>query len=515
MDVPYLSRITDYLDLYAEKTPAAPFLHHDGDVISYADALDWVDRFSRALLSVGVVRGDRVAAYGEARPEFYLSFLATARIGAVWLGLNPKYTEVELNYNVSDAVPKVVFGLRDDVRQGSVLADFASAVGCHVVTRERSDVGESLDQFLARAADTSAEVLAEAMGGVGPEDAAAVVYTSGTTGRPKGALLPHRGFVSCYTVQTERFVTFEPLRTLCDLPINHIGCLGDLCSSTMVAGGCIVFVDKFSPAAALNAIEKETITFWGAVPTMYQMAIAAPEWSTADLSSLRRVFWSGGAASPALVESLKVLGVPLSTSYGMTETTGSVTFTTDEDTADVLANTVGKTDPAFRTRVLHGSGRDCAVDEEGELLVSGPCVMLGYLHRPDATAEALQDGWLRTGDLARVRDDGNLVLVGRLSDMFKSGGYNVYCREVELALEEYPGVDVAAVLPVRDELYGQVGHAYVQATFDIAPDDIAAHLRTSLAGYKVPKKIMVMRDLPKLPVGKVDKARLRDSQGVL
>lgn len=257
------------------------------------------------------------------------------------------------------------------------------------------------------------------------------MYTSGTTGRPKGALLPHRGLVACCLVQSDRWYDFEPLRTLCDLPINHVGCLGDLCCSTLAAGGALYFMERLDAGGLLRAIERERISFWGTVPTMLLLATRAPEWSDADLSSLRRIVWSGARASEEPVLELSRLGVPLAISYGMTETIGSVTYADDGDAPKLLAATIGRPDPRFDVRVVGPDGTDgtgCAPGEEGELVVAGDCLMLGYLGRPDA---------------------------------FKSGGYNVFCREVELALERHPAISAAAVVGVPDEL----GPAPVRVTF--------------------------------------------------
>jgi len=508
---PRLTRISDFLFKHAEKSPESEFLILDETRITYGEASVWVDKCSAALLQAGIGRGDCVATYGPPRPEYFLTFLATSSIGAVWLGLSPKLTVDELQHNVSDASPLILFGIGEgpvqDERIESLQANTPSLE--RLILRESHSGVDSLVDFLNEGCSIAS--LREARAAVETSDAAAVVYTSGSTGRPKGALLTHRGLANCATVQNEHWVDFKPLRTICDLPIDHVGCLGDLSCSTLAEGGCLVFMEKFNAKRVLEIIEKEQISFWGAVPTMFLLASRTPEWNTADLSSLRRIVWSGAAAPEALVVKLQKLGVPLSTSYGMTETVGSVTYTNDEDPAEVLAHTIGRPEPRYGIRIVHPDGSECDPGEEGELMVRGDCLMLGYLNRPEATAETIRDGWLHTGDAAVERPDGNIRLVGRLSDMFKSGGFNVYCREVEMVLEDHPAVALAAVVGVPDPLYGEVGRAFLvpQDNVEINVRDLRMHARDRLANFKIPKQFFIENELPRLPVGKVDKRELR------
>jgi len=351
----------------------------------------------------------------------------------------------------------------------------------------------------------------KARANVDPSDPAALVYTSGSTGRPKGALLPHRGLVTCCIVQHEHWVTFEPLRVVCDMPINHVGALGDICCSTLVSGGVIYFLEKFDPAELLRTFERERITMWFAIPTMILLATRTPEWHTVDLSSLRRIVWSGAPAPEALISELQRLNVPLSTSYGMTETIGSVTYTSDDDPIEELSGTVGKADPRYVVSVVREDGTGCDIDEQGELVVQGDCLMLGYLNRPEDTSRAIRNGRLHTGDVAVRRSDGNFEVVGRLSDTFKSGGYNVYCREVEFALQKHPAVQLAALVPVPDAIYGEVGHAFLLTTDDaiLESDALRAFLREHLANYKIPKAFSILDKMPRLPIGKIDRENLR------
>ncbi|NND83516.1 MAG: AMP-binding protein, partial [Acidimicrobiia bacterium] len=232
-----------------------------------------------------------------------------------------------------------------------------------------------------------------------------------------------------------------------------------------------------------------------------------------DLSSVEYIIWSGAAAPEPLLEVLATFDATLATSYGMTETVGSVTYTDLDAGFEVLANTIGKPDPRYEVKVMRPDGTESEVGEEGEIWVRGDCRMLGYFNREDATKETIDpDGWLHTGDLAFMRPDGNLTLVGRLSEMYKSGGYNVYPREVEMVLEDHEALVLAAVVGVPDPLYREVGFAFVQAQpgASVDLDGLRAYCRTRLANYKVPKHFEVIEEMPFLPVGKIDKLRLAE-----
>ncbi|WP_152563770.1 MULTISPECIES: class I adenylate-forming enzyme family protein [Actinomadura] len=502
-----LQRITDYAAHWARVDADQEMLTHAEIRLTRGQVEEQSAALARAFLAAGVRRGDRVAVLGNPRPEFYVSFLAAARIGAIWQGLNPKYTGGELDHVVSDSGPCVLMGLSDGYRDTLESLRDRLGLGSQVVT-----AGESWVAFLRAGETVTADELGRAEAAVESGDPAVLVYTSGTSGRPKGALLSHRGLVKCCVIQADRWYDERP-RMLCDLPINHIGCLGDICSSVVVAGGVVHFMERYARSGVLEAIARERIEYWLAIPTQFLLAVGTPEWAKVDLSSLKRAIWGGAAAPRELILELQKRVPVVCTSYGMTETVGSVIYTDDDDDIEALANTVGRPDPRYDVRVARSDGTRCDIGEEGEIHVRGDFIMLGYLNRPDATAEAIDsDGWLHTGDVGLVDEDGRVRLAGRLTDMFKSGGYNVYPREIELALEEHPRVLAAAVIGTPDELYSEVGVAFVIPHDDKGPtgDELRTFLRTRLANYKIPKRFDVRRELPRLAIGKVDKRALRD-----
>ena len=336
--------------------------------------------------------------------------------------------------------------------------------------------------------------------------AALIVYTSGTTGVPKGALLSSRGVLEAARIYDRRY---GRIRLLHNLPVNHVGGLVDTAAPTLLGGGALVFMDRFQPDRIPSVLAQERVTLWGQVPAMFEMTFASGAMDGRQLDDLKFVAWSGAPVSASLLARLAGLGAPLSNSYGLTESTGSVTFTDWGDAAEDLLDTVGRPvfPQDFRIAGPHGP---LPPGETGEIQLRGPMATTGYHGDPEATREAFtDDGWLRTGDLAALDLGGRVRLVGRLKEMFKSGGYNVYPREVELVLESYPGVDLAAVMPEQDALWQEVGHAYVISREALDEQDLLRYCRDRLANYKIPKRVTVTRDLPLLPIGKIDKQALR------
>ncbi len=528
-EIPILNLITDHLDRQVDERPDQDFLVLGDTRLTYRATKALVDDTARALMASGVEVGDRVAMLSAPRPEFFAHFLAVTSIGAIWLGLNPKYTIGELDHVVSDAEPKLIFGFLnaggDD--QTDKLSELSASHGWieQMVlfdgssAPEQADgvgsIGRSVgwDAFLERADETSEEELATRRTSLDPMTPALLVYTSGSTGRPKGAMLTHRGSNLCNVIAIERKALSER-SIICNLPINHIGAVGDICERTMTGGGTLYFQENFNPVGMMELIQDEGLNTIAGVPTMLQMCMNHPDLENYDLTSVDLIAW-GGAAMPAeLLSALmdKCDCRRATMGYGMSETTGGVTYSGLFDSIDLLVSTVGTPDERQPSRIWHPDGHVAEVGEPGEIQVKGDFVMTGYWRLPEATAAAFtDDGWFCTGDLAMVRPDGFVEIVGRMSEMFKSGGYNVYPREVELALEEHERVAMAAVISIPDPKFQEVGVAYLMGSgrHEIDPDAISTFVRERLANYKVPKQIVVLDELPMLPIGKVDKVALR------
>ena len=514
--IPELPRISDYLAHHARECPEQDALVLGAERWSYRRFQQEVDAFAKALLRSGVRKGDRVGFLSTPRPECFLAFLASASIGAISVGLNPKFPLEELDYFVGDSEPTLLLGFSRDAEgeHGAILAELGRRhVGiARTVAFGDGDGATTWQSWLARGEESEVQ-LASARDAVASSAPALIVYTSGTTGRPKGAVLPHRGLVRCSVVQMERWHT-EPTRLLINLPVNHIGFMGDLCCGCLVAGGTGLFMEKFDPLGVLELIERERVTLWGQIPTLFQLTLEAPGFAKRDLSSVQRIIWGGAPAPHHLVKALHATGATVGTSFGMTETTGSITYTSDDDDLDTLADSIGRPDPHFEVRLVRPDGVSVRPSETGEILVRGDHIMLGYWRNSEATAAAIDDrGWLHTGDVAVLREDGSYALRGRMREMYKSGGENVYPPEVERVLEEHPDVVLAAAIGVPDPIYGEVGHAHVVRRPGTRPTEalLRAFCRERLVNFKVPRRVFVRESLPMLPVGKVDKRALEVS----
>jgi acyl-CoA synthetase (AMP-forming)/AMP-acid ligase II len=516
---PRLVRLSDYVSHYARTTGDREAIAFGELRLDYAALDARIDRCAAALLKAGVGPGDRVAMLTTPRPEFAEVLLACQRVGAIWVGLNTRYRLPELQYILGDCAPRLLISLIATPDGRRFDADLEALQGAipglsEIITFPAAlpGVSRSYEAFLQ-----AGDAIAAPTQAAKEDDATVIVYTSGTTGRPKGALLAHRNLIYCYTSVSRSFAgkesVREGLRVLCNLPPNHIGCISEMFGNAIIRGGAVVFADRFDPGETLAIIARENITLFGGVPVMLETIFGHPDYEKADLSSVKMIGWGGAPATRDLVSRMMRTGAHLFTNYGMTEG-GAVVSATDPDAdLDQLCDTVGRPDASNDHRIVDETGRTLGAGETGEIWLRGPGVFLGYWNNAGATAAALTaDGWLRTGDIAMALANGAWKLEGRKADMFKSGGFNVYPREIELALEEHPDVGYSAVIGVPDAQYFEVGSAFVvpKAGCSPTPEAIIAFLRERLANYKIPKTVHIREALPMLPIGKVDKLALWD-----
>jgi acyl-CoA synthetase (AMP-forming)/AMP-acid ligase II len=513
---PLLDRISDYAAWHAAATPEAFALALGGKVTTYSALSAAVDALAKALLAAGVVKGDRVATLQSPHPDYVTAWLATASIGAIWVGLNPRYQTAELTYVIEDAEPKVLL-TRTNIGGRGYLTEIAALMSGtttleHVVAFEGEPGSEgitAMSAFLAAGNAISDDALKMARDGCGGRDPCVIVYTSGSTGKPKGALLHHEGIAAFGLAQNEVWPV-NPHNNINFLPINHIGCVCDTTAPCLVAGGTMHFMEQFDPAAATRMIETEKLTLWGSVPSVFAMQMATPEYKSTDLSSLQLILWEGAAMPDEMIGELLKIGPPMATNYSMTESVSGITVLPPTRDRELLANSVGSNFPGVDIRLTDSDGNEVADGEPGEVTFKSRYACLGYWRRPDATAESFtSDGYFKSGDLGIRRPDGRYRIVGRLKEMYKSGGYNVYPREVEMVLEAHPAVILAAVVSVDDPLWQEIGVAYVTLSDEAAASDIEAYCRERLANYKIPKRIIIEANMPLLPIGKIDKVALK------
>ena len=507
----------DLVALRASHQPTAEAVIDGNLRLSNAQLADRVHGIAKALIHAGVQPGDRVATLAPPSADFWLTFLATTAIGAIWQGLNPKYQRNEYAYLLGDATPKVVF-----VRapfDGRDYLEELQALATHPVQFVR--LGDAaLDEhnaFVAAGQGVSNAEVIQRTKQVQAEDTAVIVYTSGTTGQPKGAMLSHRAIVQTALAHL-KWIGGGLDCALCPAPINHVGGLNNICMTVFAAGGRLVFIPKVDLALIGAATAKERPSYLVASPTAFAMMLAVPGFSFAMYKGIYDVMVFGGASTPiAHLTALKQSGARMSSVYGQTETTGMVTYTAFDAPLDVISETVGKPIDGMDIRVATPEGDVLPAGETGEIQMRGIAVMSGYFNRPEASREVFTlDDWLKTGDLGVLRPDGEIAFAGRLKEMFKSGGYNCYPVDIELAICEHPKVAQAAVVAVPHDTYQEVGHAFLvaQPGCSVDLDELKQFLQERIANYKVPKSWTIVDAFASLPNGKVDKRSMRQTLGV-
>ena len=502
------------LDQIAAQTPDAPSAVDGERRLSYSQMRQVRDQYAKALLALGVKRGDRIAMATPPCIDFWIFLHAATSIGAIWVGVNPRYQVRDFEMLISDAKPSVLIAVspfegRDYVSEISPLLSPGTPV---VAIGEASAPALTVEAFLEGGESVSDQDLLAARRQVDPEDAAVIVYTSGTTGRPKGAMLSHRAIALSAQVNAEWMGSNDLEASICAAPVNHVGAINNICMNVMAGGGKIIFYPRVDVAALGDLSRREKPTYLVSSPTGFAMMLAGGDQAKQRMSKNRLTVFGGAATSLSVLEQIAPYRSRLSSVYGQSETCGIITRTNDDDTLEAHAVTIGKVLPGAELRIADAKGQTLPDGETGEIQVRGPYVMSGYFGNPTATAEAFTpDGFLKTGDLGLIREDGNVVFVGRLKEMFKSGGYNVYPVEIEQAICEHPLVSLAAVVAVDDPKFQEVGYAFVQPVqgAGVTGDEIKQFLRERIANYKIPKTIEIELLLPTLPNGKLDKMLLK------
>lgn len=471
--------------------------------ISFAQMRDMVERLAGALTALGVAPGDRVAVQVEKSPEAIALYLATLQVGAIFLPLNTAYTGAEIDYFIGDAAPRLFVC---DPAQAEAHAHRASA------TLAVETLGDAADgSLMERAGQAEPRTHRHPCG---PDDRAAILYTSGTTGRSKGAVLTHGNLASNTEALLDCWRFTADDRLIHALPIFHTHGLFVAANMALVAGATMVFLTRFDADEAIGLMERATVLM--GVPTFYTRLLKSGRLDR-DTTGGMRLFVSGSA--PLLAEDHRAFtertGHKILERYGMTETCMIASNPYD---GDRIPGAVGMALPGIRIRITdRESGAELPQGEIGLIEVKGPNVFEGYWNMPEKTAsEFRQDGFFITGDLGTVGADGYLRIVGRDKDLVISGGYNVYPKEVEEAIDALPGVLESAVIGLPHPDLGEAVTAIVVAkSADLDPDGIRAALSGSLARFKQPKRVILAEALPRNVMGKVQKAELRKAHAGL
>lgn len=485
-----------------------------GRTVSYKQLDERVNRLGSALLARGFVRGDRVALLLFNSIEYVEAFFACAKVGMIAVPLNFRLSAEELGFVLNDCQAKVMLYEPMLSVQADALAQSVPSLQLLVRTPLFLDAAEATLPAMADRplysqilnSGSTAETLNREVGG---EDVALLMYTSGTTGKPKGVMLTHD---NCFfqSVNGWALGISPDVVSLVVLPLFHVGGLNGSVTPILHAGGTVIIVPKFDPAEVLKLVEEYKAHGIMAVPTVYQMLLEHPDFKTRNLKSLA-VLISGGAPLPeALMNAYHQLGFEMRQGYGLTESSPGVSGMGPGDDRR-KPGSVGRPCLYVDVRIIQENGDECQTGDVGEIIVRGPNIMKGYWGLEQETAAVLKDGWLYTGDLGYFDADGYLYIAGRKKEMIISGGENVYPGEIEQALCNHPDVAIAAVVGRNHELWGEVPVAFVipNPGRNPTPEDLITYVTQRLARYKVPREVFVESMLPMNAAGKILKNELK------
>ena len=473
--------------------------------LTYKELDDRASRLASWLQSKNIKKGDRVAILSQNCPEFFELEFACAKVGAIELPLNWRLTKPELEYILNDSSPVVLI-------YDSLFADISNELitDCSIsdsLCLDHDDPDCEYESSLM-SHDTSYEGVK-----TDHDDLIMIMYTSGTTGHPKGAMINHRmQLYNCINLASPAFVNSEAVQ-LVVLPLFHTGGMNCYANPVLHAGGELILIREFDPGLALSILgnQEYKVTHFFAVPAPYQFMMNHPNFEDTDLSSIKAAGIGGAPCAEAILKTWSNRGVSMIQGWGMTETSpGGIGL--DADDAERKLGSAGKPLLHTEVKIIGDNGEDLPWGGVGELLIRGPNVTPGYWNNPKATEDSFVDDWLKTGDAARFDDEGFVYIVDRWKDMYISGGENVYPAEVENVLYQLPQVAEAAIIGVPDERWGETGVAFISLKSDetIEEKDLISHCIENLAKFKVPSKVEFIDALPRNATGKVLKRTLRD-----
>jgi fatty-acyl-CoA synthase len=505
--------IAFWVQRWRELHPDKPAILFNGQTITYRELHARSNRTAAWMQSLGIEKGDRVAVMMANSIEFIDLFLACSRLGAIFVPINYRITAAELKHPISNARPRLF--IFDSSFQEMVLSNrfdqqpapmLMCVVGASVSSGSIREYQAEIPAF-----EGKLPFVSRSLGPSDPEEPHVIMYTSGTTGAPKGAVLSHRKtFFNCLNAEIFFQLHFDDVMLIA-LPLFHSGGLFIQAAPTLYKGATILLHPKFDPLAIYADIEKFRVTKFLGVPTVFRSLLKVPAEKRGDVSSLKTCAGGGEKTTKELFQACKQAGFAFRQIMGQTET--SILLWASEEDSFNRPGTVGR--PVFHAEVsiLDRQGYRVQPGEVGEIVVRGSIMMKEYWQDPRQTDATIKNGYLHTGDLAYVDQEGYYYLVDRVDDMYISGGENVYPSEVEAILRSMPGIEEVAVVGMADDTWGMVGHAFIlpkDTTFNIDVDSVQAHCQNSLARYKMPKYVTIVEELPLTALGKVRKTELRE-----
>lgn len=498
--------LVDFLKDSADRYPSKLAYICRDEKATYEELFLKVKNIATHLTEMGVQKGDPVALLMGNSSEFLLAYYGILTAGAAVIPINPIYTVNEIQYILENSQCKVAISTEDLVPGFTQLQPNLSNL--HKVFFIGEDPKTDWALPFTKLMESPSQQME--LPTLVEDDLAVILYTSGTTGRPKGAMLSHRNLGSNALAIIEQMGIEDDVKAINVLPMFHVFGMTVGMNATLSLGGTLIIIPRFTPKEVVETIRETKATLFAGVPTMYNFLYNYEEVSREDLSSLT-ICMSGGAALPvALLNNFEEkYGLVIYEGYGLSEASPFTSFSSAH--AGRKIGSIGPSLLGVSSKIVDEEDNELPRGQVGELAVQGPNVMLGYLNMPEETAYAMRNGWLHTGDMAYIDEDGFVFIVDRKKDMVIVGGYNVYPREVEEVLYQHTGIVEAAVTGVPDEAYGEIVCAYVVIRDDsLTEASIIQYCKENLAKYKVPRKVVFLEDLPKNTTGKILRRVLRD-----
>ncbi len=498
----------------------------DGVRLSFAELGVRIDETAKGFIAAGIRPGDRIGIWGPNSLRWLLAALGAYRAGATLVPINTRFKGSEAAYVLRTAGARLLFAVTDflDTDYPALLTgdNHVESLEQVVVMSGESSAAQTScvgwDDFIAAGSAIPLSEVVARSAAVKADDISDIMFTSGTTGRPKGAMLTHGATVRAFDAWATVVGLRADDRYLIVNPFFHAFGLKSGIVASLIKGATIVPQKMFDVRDAMQRIADEKITMLPGPPSIYQTMLDHPDVASFDLSSLRLAVTGAAPVSVELVRRMRdeLHFETVVTGYGLTESTGVIAMCRHDDPNETIANTSGRAIPGVEVRLVDDHGNDVAVGEPGEVLARGYNIMKGYFGNPEATAEAIDpDGWLATGDIAVGDEQGNIRITDRKKDMFIMGGFNAYPAEIERALSTYPGVSQVAVVGVADHRMGEVGMAFIvpKPGATVVPEDVITWSRANMANYKAPRYVEVVDSLPMNASGKVLKFELRQRFG--
>ena len=502
--------IHHFLEYYARNFPDSPFLTRDGKSVSYGEANRQANLLANGMLNLGIGKGQRVSILGENSLEHLILLIAAGKIGAITVPLNIRLAPVELVAVLNDADARLLLAMDKSMQDKLQAIRSELPQGCEVIASQNQ-----WTDWLQQQQDSQPAI------NVAPDDAFMQVYTSGTTGTPKGVVSSHRNVVTECQMNTS-LMNQRPGPGSADLvcaPFFHVGGTGWALMS-IFSGTEIILHSGFNAAAVVTDIERYPIHSIFMVPAMINEVLQLPGIEQQDFSNLNYIVYGASPITePVLRRALDVFKVDFIQMYGMTETTGTVLNLSPEDhrlalqTQPHLLKSCGRPSVSVQIKVVDESGNELPAKEVGELWIKSPTNMKAYHNLPEETASSITNGWVHTGDACYLDEQGYVYLEGRIKDMVISGGENIYPNEVENVLAHHSAIHDVAVIGIPDKKFGEALLAFVELKPDMSlnTDEMIAFCRGRIAGYKIPRQLQVIEEIPRNPSGKILKRELRES----